>query len=168
MNYPIFLIGFMASGKTSKGQKLARKLNIPFIDLDQKIEEKENKTISGIFQNNGEKYFRQVEAEVLRSIPKHEKAIVAVGGGTPCFHDNMEYINSVGTSIYLKRSESRILGRLRQSKQKRPLVANLSDLELKAFITERLLQRSAYYEKATVIFNADDNQLSDLVNDLKE
>lgn len=158
----------MASGKTSKGRKLARKVNIPFVDLDQIIEEQENLTISSIFKNKGEEYFRQVEAEVLRSIPKNEKAIVALGGGTPCFHDNMKYINSVGASIYLKRSESRILGRLRQSKQKRPLVANLSDAELKTFITERLLQRSADYEKATVIFNADDNQLSDLLQVLMD
>ena len=158
----------MASGKTSKGRKLARKLNIPFLDLDQIIEEQEDLSISSIFKNKGEEYFRQVEAEVLRSIPQNEKAIVALGGGTPCFHDNMEYINSFGTTVYLKRSESRILGRLRQSKQKRPLVANLSDAELKAFITESLLQRSGDYKKATVIFDADENQLADLLQVLKD
>lgn len=157
----------MASGKTSKGQKLARKLNIPFIDLDQKIEAQENQTISNIFKKEGEEYFRQVEAKVLRALPNNLEGVIALGGGTPCFHGNIEYINNYGITVYLKRSESRILGRLRQSKQKRPLVANLSDDQLKEFISNNLFQRTPFYEKADVIFDADDKKLSDLIKVLK-
>ncbi len=153
----------MASGKTSKGQKLARELNIPFIDLDREIENLEKKSISSIFENNGEEYFRSAEGKVLRSIPKYEQVIIAIGGGTPCFNGNMDYINGFGTTVYLKRSESIILGRLRKSKQMRPLVANLSDEELKTFISTTLDQRRPYYEKAQVTFDADKDKLSDLV-----
>jgi len=156
----------MASGKTSKGKRLARKLNVPFIDLDQEIENQQKKSISSIFENKGEEYFRKLEADVLRSFLKNFKVVVAVGGGTPCFHNNMKYINQVGTSIYLKRSEARILGRLRQNKDKRPLVAALNDEELKAFITKSLLLRSPYYKKAKLLFDSDDQQLTDLIREL--
>ncbi|MDB4062125.1 shikimate kinase [Vicingaceae bacterium] len=168
MNYPIFIIGFMASGKTLKGKELSRKLNVSFVDLDHKIELQKNQTISSIFENHGEEHFRKVEAETLRSIPKQENAIIALGGGTPCFHNNMSYINEFGTTVYLKRSESIILGRLRQSKQKRPLVANLSDQELKSFITKILGQRARFYEKAQIVFDADNGKMSDLLQTLQE
>jgi shikimate kinase len=167
MNYPIFLLGFMASGKSTKGRKLAKKLGVEFMDLDGEIETQEKQSISNIFKNHGEEYFRREEANALRSIPKQLRAVIALGGGTPCFHDNMSYINELGTSVYLRRSGSRLLGRLRQSKQERPLVASLSDDELKTFITKSLLQRNLYYEKATVIFDADRSDLADLVKILQ-
>ena len=167
MNYPIFLIGFMASGKTSKGKKLARKLNVPFIDLDQEIERQEEQTISDIFETQGEQYFRQLEANIIRSFSKDLEAIVSLGGGTPCFHDNMKYINYFGTSVYLKRAESRILGRLRQNKHKRPLVANLNNEELKIFIETTMKSRIPYYMQANLIFDADNKKLVDLIVELE-
>ena len=163
MNYPIFLIGFMASGKTSKGKKIARKMEIPFIDLDRVIEEQEKQTITDIFETKGESYFRKLEAKILRQFPKDLKAVIAVGGGTPCFYDNIQYMNYLGTSVFLKRSKQRILGRLRQNKNKRPLVAKLNDQELKDFIEERLANRNAFYEQAEIIFDADEQKTNKLI-----
>lgn len=164
MNYPIFLIGFMASGKTSKGKKLATKLGVPFYDLDQIIEERKGKTIVAIFETEGEDVFRKLEAETLRTFSKDTKAVIALGGGTPCFKNNMEYINRFGTSVYLKRSEGRILGRLRQSKDKRPLVASLTDDELKSYIEVSLTKRLPFYQQADIVFDADKSKLNDLVS----
>lgn len=162
MNYPVFLIGFMASGKTSKGKKLAKKLNLPFLDLDQEIERQVNESITDIFETKGEDYFRQLEADVLRAISKNEKVVIALGGGTPCFHNNLEYINRFGTSVYINRSEARILGRLRQNKDKRPLVASLTDQQLKEFIEKNLRSREVFYKQANIVFDADKDKLSDL------
>jgi shikimate kinase len=163
MNYPIFLIGFMASGKTSKGKKIARKMEIPFIDLDRVIEEQEKQTITDIFENKGESYFRKLEAKILRQFPKDLKAVIAVGGGAPCFYDNIQYMNYLGTSVFLKRSKQRILGRLRQNKDKRPLVAKLNDQELKDFIEQRLANRNSFYEQAEFIFDADEQKINKLI-----
>ena len=156
----------MASGKTSKGKKLARKLEFDFIDLDEEIERKEGQNITTIFEVKGEAYFRQLEADVLRRIPESTKAVIALGGGTPCFHENMKYVNERGTSIYIKRAATTILGRLRQNKAKRPLVANLTDEELKAFISENLEKREAFYKKATLTFDADARKWTDLLEEL--
>ena len=163
MNYPIFLIGFMASGKTSKGKKIARKMEIPFIDLDRVIEEQEKQTITDIFEIKGESYFRKLEAKILRQFPKDLKAVIAVGGGTPCFHENMQYINHFGTSVFLKRSKQRILGRLRQNKERRPLVAELNDQELQEFIEESSGYRNTFYEQPKIIFNADEQKINNLI-----
>ena len=156
----------MASGKTSKGKKLARKLEVDFIDLDEEIERKEGQNITTIFEVKGEAYFRQLEADVLRRIPESTKAVIALGGGTPCFHENMKYVNERGTSIYIKRAATTILGRLRQNKAKRPLVAKLTDEELKAFISENLEKREAFYKKATLTFDADARKWTDLLEEL--
>ncbi len=156
----------MASGKTSKGKKLARKLEVDFIDLDEEIERKEGQNITTIFEVKGEAYFRQLEADVLRRIPESTKAVIALGGGTPCFHENMKYVNERGTSIYIKRAATTILGRLRQNKAKRPLVANLTDEELKAFISENLEKREAFYKKATLTFDANARKWTDLLEEL--
>ena len=163
MNYPIFLIGFMASGKTSKGKNIARKMEIPFIDLDRVIEEQEKQTITDIFETKGESYFRKLEAKILRQFPKDLKAVIAVGGGAPCFYDNIQYMNYLGTSVFLKRSKQRILGRLRQNKDKRPLVAKLNDQELKDFIEQGLANRNSFYEQAEFIFDADEQKINKLI-----
>ena len=151
----IYLIGFMASGKTSVGRKLAKKLAVDFLDLDFLIEENERMSISRIFEVKGEVYFRAKEAELLRNISKKNKCIVALGGGTACHSNNMKYINSTGLSVYLKRSNQRLLGRLRQKKAKRPLIANLSDIELKSFIDKKMEERVPFFEEARWVINAD-------------
>lgn len=107
----IYLVGFMGSGKTHTGQGLAAELNKPFIDLDTYISEKEKRTISAIFKENGAAYFRTIEHKYLNEISEKKQVIVALGGGTPCFYNNMNLINTTGISIYLKTDEKTLFER---------------------------------------------------------
>lgn len=142
----------MSSGKSSLGKKLARLLEVDFIDLDNKIIEVEGKSISQIFNQNGEAYFRKIEAKMLSSITKNTQAVVALGGGTPCFGSNIEYINKVGLSLYLEVPVKVLLGRLKTKSKTRPLIANLTSEELSIFVKEQLKERSPFYKQADVIF----------------
>lgn len=169
INRNIYLIGFMASGKTSVGRKLAARLNMEFIDLDQRIEEEERQSITVIFKEKGECYFREVESKVLRSFSESKSCLIALGGGTVCYSSNIDQVNQNGLSIYLKRSNMRLLGRLRQKRSKRPLIANLSDDELKAFIDDKMKERASFYEQAQLIIDADEfDSKNDLVQFIVE
>ena len=144
----ISLMGFMASGKSSIGRILADKLKLNFIDLDLFIEGKEGRSISEIFDKEGESYFRKIESSHLDWIvDNHQHLVLALGGGTPCHENNWEAINKT-SSIYLYKSNDQLFERLHSRKHKRPLIANLSDDELKAFIEERMTLRTPFYEKA--------------------
>src|SRR6056300_171913 len=128
----IVLIGYMASGKSSIGKKLADKLNYDFVDLDDFIEEKESMSVSKIFKKKGEVYFRKQEALYLKGLLQNkEKTILAVGGGTPCYSGNMELIlqSDNVTSIYLKASLSTLANKLMTKKAKRPLISHIESLE---------------------------------------
>lgn len=142
----IFLVGFMGSGKTTLGKKLAKKLEIGFIDLDAKISEVSGKTIPQIFDEEGEESFRKLEQETLRKLPLQEPAVVSVGGGTPCFIDNMQWMNTNGLTVYLKLNPKAILNRLLASNlSERPLLKELNDNELLTFIEEKLKEREPFY-----------------------
>ncbi|HMG16646.1 MAG TPA: shikimate kinase [Saprospiraceae bacterium] len=144
----IFIIGFMASGKTSIGRLLANRLNIPFIDLDTEIQIGEGKSISEIFEKQGEEYFRQKESIYLRNIPNLTTSIVSTGGGTPIFNDNMSYINSIGMSIYLDVPFESIWKRLKNKINYRPL-ASIMDLNMLNSLYD---SRVNYYNKALKVF----------------
>jgi shikimate kinase len=146
----LFLIGLPGSGKTTLGKELAKKLASPFVDLDTLVEAKEKQTIQNIFKDHGEDYFRRVEATVLKDwCGTSEEFIMATGGGTPCFFDNMEQINKAGKSIFLDVPAHEIATRLKRSSQnKRPLFENLYDEELKAKIESLRSQRIPFYQKA--------------------
>ncbi len=151
----------MASGKSFVGAKLAKVLDYLFIDLDEYIEHEEQQSISNIFKNKGELYFRKKERFYLNELlEKNEKLIIATGGGTPCYYDNMtlirDYDNTNTNSVYLRVSLKTIAKRLKSEKSKRPLVAHLeSDEELIEFIGKHLFERSQFYNKANLIVNAD-------------
>ncbi len=134
----------MGSGKSTIGKKLANKLSYAFCDLDKEIEKKEGKTITEIFSEKGEEYFRTIECEELRTL-SDENQVVALGGGTPCYADNMEFINQKGTTVYLKYNSGILFSRLKNAKAERPLLAGKSDDELKVFIEETLSDRENYY-----------------------
>lgn len=144
----------MGSGKTKLGKRLARLLHYNFIDLDKQIEEKENTSIAGLFENKGEEYFREKESEYLRQL-QDEKTVVATGGGTPCYYDNMNWMLQHGKCVWLKVSEEELFRRLREKRDKRPLLRNLSDDELKNFISSKLSERSRYYSMAHLIIPSD-------------
>jgi len=144
----IYLIGYMGSGKTSIGKKLAKSFNLNFIDLDTYIEEITGKKISMIFEDEGEQYFRKLEQQHLQKVSQRENTIIATGGGTACTTTNMELMNSSGSTIYLEMEEKELYERLVTQKKKRPLIARLSDKDLMAYIEMSLELRRNYYAHA--------------------
>jgi len=141
----------MGSGKSTHGKKLSAILKQPFIDLDQYIQNKEHKTIQFIFENEGEKEFRKLETKYLNELINLSKShIIALGGGTVCFNGNIEIIKSNGTLIYIEMSAGALAERLQKSKQKRPLLKNVSSENLNTFIEEKLNERNVFYRKADI------------------
>lgn len=150
----IFLIGYMGAGKSTMGKWLARVMNMEFIDLDNFIEARQHKTIKEIFAEIGEEGFRKLERNALEEVSQFEDVIISLGGGTPCFFDNMEVVNQAGISVYLKPTEEVLLKRLSKGKHKRPLLAQKNDDEILQYMREQLAWREPYYLKAQVTFEA--------------
>lgn len=144
-----FLIGFMGSGKSTVGRLLAARLNFRFVDLDAFIEEGEGTTIPEIFDEHGEDHFRLTEQKYLHSLGKESDLVIAAGGGTPCFFDNMKWINEHGVSVYLKTSAEELYNRLRSEKEHRPLLSGRSDEEMLKLIQDLLEYRDPFYRKAS-------------------
>ncbi len=167
MNSPIFLMGFMSSGKSRLGKKLAKKLAVPFIDLDKEIEIKEGKSIPQIFEERGEAGFRKLEAKYLRELPLKELIVIALGGGTPVFEDNLSFILKNGTSIYLKVEPKYLIGRLKEKSAKRPLISDLNETELSDFVTNTLKLREPYYEKASFVLASNKPTSNEIIHLIK-
>jgi shikimate kinase len=146
----IFLIGFMGSGKSHWGKIWSEANQWSFIDLDEMIENKEGQSIASIFEHKGEEYFRNIEAMALRSCDGLENSIIACGGGTPCFYENMQWMNDHGSTIYLASNASEILQRVLAEIDKRPLLKKLSQGELLSFIEQKLTEREPYYTQANL------------------
>ena len=159
----IFLIGFMGCGKSTIGKKLAKTLSCKFIDLDKYIEGKTGKSIQQIFKEKGEKYFRVLETESLMEICKSDNLVIATGGGTPCFFDNMQRILDKGICIYLKMEANNLVKRLSKEKSKRPLIENLTEKYLVNFIRKKLVEREVFYNKANHIIQAKNISEKDII-----
>lgn len=159
----IFLIGFMGSGKTTLGKQIAKKLNYQFIDQDEYIEEKTGLTIAGYFAKFGEESFRKLENEVLENFVSLDNVVVSTGGGTPCFYNNIEIMNSGGIAIYLKHKPEVLFSRLRYAQNERPLIKGKSETELMDFIKLKLKEREPFYSKAKYVIEAKDLKSEDLV-----
>ncbi len=166
----IVLLGYMGCGKSSIGIDLAAKMNMEYIDLDNYIEKKENKKIPQIFKDKGEIYFRKKETEYLKEIiDSRTNTILSLGGGTPCFSGNMEYIKETELvkSIYLKTSLDELVKRLIVEKEKRPLIAHISsDTELKDFIRKHVFERSFYYNQAAYHISTDKKSIEEIVEEI--
>ena len=145
----IFLVGMMGVGKSHWAGKLARKLSLPHYDLDEVIEKQEGQTIKEIFATQGEARFRQIESNTLRKLAEGADFVMATGGGAPCQPGNMDFMNRMGVTIWLDEPLEIIIGRLRQGREARPLVARLADDELRTYIATKLAERSVFYKKAT-------------------
>ena len=158
----VFLIGFMTAGKTREGKRLAKLLNRKFIDLDRKIETAENKTVSEIFNEKGEEYFRETETRILKSLNLNENYIVSCGGGTPCFHENMNWMLQHGTVVWLKIAVETVMKRLTESKKERPLLKNLDGEKMKYFITEKIKQREQFYSLAQIQIDTENISIENL------
>ena len=151
----IFLIGYMGAGKTTLGRALAKELKIEFIDMDNYIEERLCKSISQIFAEKGEEGFREIERRMLHEAGEFENVVISTGGGTPCFFDNIEYMNRQGATVFLDVPVERLFIRLSIARKKRPLIMGKSDEELRCFIAEQLAKRLPHYSKAKQKFTAD-------------
>ncbi len=156
MNRPIFLIGYMGSGKSSLGRQLAHEMQRDFIDLDKYIETRFHATVKQIFAERGEEGFRLIERNIIHEVAEFQNVIVACGGGTPCYYDNMDFMLTHGLTVYLNVSPEVLALRLALpgSRNKRPLIADKSDEELLDFVREGLCKRLPYYTRAKIDFNA--------------
>ena len=168
----IFLIGYMGAGKTTLGKAFARAMGLTFVDLDWYIEERYHKTVRQIFEERGEDGFRELEKRMLHETGEFEDVVISVGGGTPCFFDNMNYMNLVGETVFLDVDVKVLFRRLKVAKQQRPLLVNKTDEELMTFIVEALQKRLPFYSKAKYVFNGerleDRRQIQQSVERLKE
>ena len=144
----IIIVGYMGSGKTTVGKALSKDMGIPFYDLDWYIESRMRKTVAQIFAERGEEGFRKIEYNMLHEVAEFEDVIISCGGGTPCFFDNMDYMNEQGETVYLKASPEVLYGHLKMGKTERPLLKNKTPEEMQAFIAEQLEKREPYYSKA--------------------
>ncbi len=165
----IILLGYMASGKSTIGKLLARKIYRPFIDLDNYIENKEKLPIKSIFKKKGEIYFRKIEHVYLKELlNSNDSFVLSLGGGTPCYAGNMDLI-SIPTvkSIYLQGSIQTLVNRLKENKENRPLISNLDDEKLTEFVAKHLFERSNFYEEASHKINIDKKSIENIVAEIR-
>jgi shikimate kinase len=167
----VYIIGFMGSGKSTAGKRLASALEWSFIDLDRKIEDAAGKSIPQIFSQDGEEAFRKTESDVLKNIRPQSGTIVSTGGGTPCHGENMDYMVRNGLTVYLKMTPGQLAHRLMESTTVRPLIKNISDDDLPGYIEKVLAVREKWYNRAEIIIegiNLDINRLLSLIKDHSE
>ena len=163
----IFLIGFMGSGKTHWGHLLSEKLGMRFFDLDEQVAEHAGKSIPEIFATEGEEQFRMMEKDSLHIIAEsHQQFIMACGGGSPCYFNNIDFMNQVGTTVWINSPLDTLFERLIKEKDKRPLIKELSDEQLKAFIHKKFADRKIYYEQAGMVVEEDEKSLEKIVEKL--
>lgn len=144
----------MGSGKTKTGQLLSRKLSYEFIDTDNLIESSEQKSVTEIFKDEGEAAFREIERGILEETSHKTNCVISTGGGLPCFFDNMELMNKSGMTVYLKVPPNMLVSRLLDDKNKRPLLMDLDESQLRTKVQEQLQEREFYYEQAQLIYPA--------------
>lgn len=163
----IFLVGYMGSGKSTLGRSVARKMMMKFCDMDSLIESREGKSVSEIFAEHGESYFRSVERAVLEGFSVADNLVIATGGGVPCFGDNMALMNKKGMTIYISVKAGILASRLANSKSSRPILANKSSEELKAFVEQMLSEREPFYREAAYIVEGDNIKPNDICSVLR-
>lgn len=158
MMKPVFLLGYMGCGKTTLGEVLARQMGVPYIDLDDYVEQRQGMTVTGIFATLGEDRFRQLETAALRDVSAMNDVIIGCGGGTPCHGDNMALMNQSGITVWLTTSPERITARLLlpEQKSKRPKVAHLSDEAVLPLVERELQARTPFYSQARLQFDSTD------------
>lgn len=165
----IFLIGYMGSGKSTVGEKLATALNYKYIDLDDFLQIKEELAIKELFDTKGEIYFRKSENKHLQELLQLESTVVSLGGGTPCYGNNMDSINSTANakSVYLKASIPTLVDRLKTEKNERPLISHLqSDAGMTEFIGKHLFERSFFYNQAHLTIAVDEKSIDTIVDEI--
>ena len=160
----VFIIGYMGSGKTTIGKRVAKRLSMNFVDMDIHIEGKMHKTVTQIFGEMGEERFRELERKCLLEVSEYENVIISTGGGAPCFFDNMELMNASGITIYLHLSPNILAERLKTTNLlNRPILANYQGDKLKDYIASTLAKREIFYLQAQVKVNGTDKEIADKI-----
>ncbi len=162
----ITLIGYMCAGKTTIGKALGKALNRTFYDLDWYVEERYHKRVPQIFAEYGEEKFRDLERRMLHEVAEFENIVLSCGGGTPCFFDNMDYLNSVSETFYLKASPETLCRHIAMSRGERPLLKGKSPEELQQYVAAQIEERAPFYEKASCIIDINVLDTFDKVNDI--
>lgn len=155
MHQRIYLVGYMGVGKSTIARKLATHLNWEVYDLDNAFEKRYKISIADFFDRYDEQLFRKLERNLLQETNQLTQTIVSTGGGTPCFYDNMEWMNANGLTVYLKMSPACLSNRLLNEKKKRPVLKDKTTEELKHFIKNHLQKRAIYYTQANIHFEAE-------------
>ncbi len=170
LSMKVVLLGYMASGKSSIGKLLAKSLNYDFVDLDEEIAKQVGMNVPDIFSKKGELFFRKMETQVLTSILQEERAVVvSLGGGTPCYGQNMELINThTSYSFYLNLPIPNLVERIEKEKENRPLVAAIPNKELPEFIGKHLFERAPFYAKAAQTIFTQNKTKEEVVNEIAE
>lgn len=153
---PVYLVGFMGSGKTHWGRQWAAILQRKFVDLDQLIESNEQLSVAEIFERNGEEYFRDKEADALRSLKDEQNILISCGGGAPCFKDNMNWMNETGITLFLEASPKFLLQNIIKEPLARPLLKNMNEAEMLFFIEKKLAERNEFYRQAKLTLNTEE------------
>lgn len=160
----IFLIGFMGAGKSYWGRQLSEKLGLPFFDLDEQIESNEGKTVNDLFELHGEEHFRLLEKDTLHIITEsHESFIISTGGGTPCYFNNIEFMNNRGITVWINTSLETISERLTNEKDHRPLLKDFSAEQLRGFILKKFADRKIYYEMSQIIIDDEHKNVENII-----
>ncbi len=160
----IFIIGYMGAGKSTVGKRLANKLSIPFVDLDDAFEAKYRYSIPRFFEHFGEERFREFENQCLKEIIlEHDTAVISTGGGTACSDRNMLLMNSEGTTVYIKMTPKSLAHRLIHARRLRPVVRDIQNEDMLAFVEDQLSEREPFYTKASVTIKGEDLDLEELV-----
>ena len=162
----IILIGYMCAGKTTVGKALAKELGRTFYDLDWYVEERFHKKVPQIFAEEGEARFRDLERRMLHEVAEFENIVLSCGGGTPCHFDNMDYMNSVAETYYLKATPETLIQHIAISRGERPLHKGKSPEELREFVSTQLAEREPYYEKAQHIVDINVLDSFDKIKDI--
>ncbi len=164
----VYLIGYMASGKSWLGKELAAAMEYDFIDLDELFETRYRVSILDFFAKYGENLFRSLEENLLRETGSMDRMIISTGGGAPGHFDNMAFILKSGTSIYLRMTLPDLLERISGMKKKRPLLKDIPSSEMESFISRQLAEREPFYLQANHIFDGPDYPIQEIVNVLRE
>ncbi len=168
MGKPVFLIGYMGSGKSTVGRKLARSMGYFHFDLDEEIEKLAGKSILLIFSEEGENAFRQLEHSLLISLTRRKNIVVSTGGGTPCFYDNLQQMKNAGVTVYIRMKPESLAKRLQTARIKRPLLEQVYNQDLAAFITGHLSLREDFYNKAHFIVKGENLDFDQLLITVRE
>ena len=162
----LFLVGYMGCGKSTVARKLANKLGLKVVDLDQEIVRYADKSIPEIFKTEGEDAFRTREREELRKWFGKNDFVMATGGGTPCFFESMDEMNGCGISVYLQMTPKTLVGRLTESGEERPILKGLSEEKMLEKVEKQLIKRERYYKRATVTVNGMSLDIDALISTL--